>query len=413
MATIAVLATLDSKADAAEYVSSALLEADAEPWLMDLSLKPHDAPGADVTGDKVARASGTTWDKLAEMDRTGAAETMIAGGTKILLEKAKAGEIAGVIGIGGANGSTVFCAMMRALDPLFPKVMVTPVAATAAVQWYVAESDIAMFPTIGDILLNRITKAVIHHAAFPVAGMARAWTSRKLAKPESTPLVGLSAFGNVQKSVDVITEQLEASGFEVMHFHSSGPGGKALENLAERRELVGVIDLVLSELTDELTGGVYSAGPDRLTAAGAQGLPQVVVPGCIDHTNWWVGEAPERYKSREFYQYNVEILLMRTNAEEMIALGELVGERLNASKGPVVVLIPKRGLSSHIDKPTQTIDGEPVGQWGQPETDACFAQAVKKHLSKGPVKELDLHINDEAFATACVDEFLSLLDAST
>ena len=220
--------------------------------------------------------------------------------------------------------------------------MVTPVAATAAVQWYVAESDIAMYPTIGDISLNRVTRSAMTNAAYAVAAMARAW-SRQDATAR-VPLLGVSSFGNTQPAVDRITERLEAEGFEVIHFHASGPGGRALEMLAASGELAGVIDLTTSELTDLVTGGVYSAGETRLTAAGAAGLPQVVVPGCLDFTNWWVGQVPEKFRQREFYQYNVEILLMRTNAEEFSSLGRLFGERLRAAKGPVSVLIPGGGM---------------------------------------------------------------------
>jgi uncharacterized protein (UPF0261 family) len=406
---IAVLVTLDSKDAAARFICEVLRGLGAEPWLVDPSLRPHDIAGADLGGGELAELSGTSWDAMAGMERSGAAETMIIGATRALLDKYEAGGIDGVIGIGGANGSTVFCAMMRALPPLFPKVMVTPVAATAAVQWYVAESDIAMFPTIGDIVLNRVTRAVMENAAHAVVGMAEAHRARAGRDDDSPPLVGVSSFGNLQKCVDRVTDRLEAEGFEVMHFHASGPGGKALENLAGRGLLVGVIDITTSELTDLLTGGVYSAGDGRLKSAGAAGLPQVVAPGAIDHTNWWVGECPERYRDREFYQYNVEILLMRTNEREMSALGELFAERLNAATGPVTVMIPTQGFSQHVIRKTQDIDGNVVGEWRQPETDRRFTEAVRAKLSHGAVKEFDLHINDDAFADACVDEFLSMM----
>lgn len=408
--TIAVLVTLDSKDDAARYTCGVLRDAGAEPWLMDLSLRPHDISGADVGGADLAKASGVYWDDLADMERSQAAETMMQGGKKLLLEKFETGDLSGVIGVGGANGSTVFCAMMRALPPLFPKVMVTPVAATAAVQWYVAESDIAMCPTIGDIVLNRITKAVMENAAYAVTGMAEAWNKRLARTEEHTPLIGVSSFGNLQKSVDRITEGLEARGFEVMHFHASGPGGKALENLAQQGELAGVIDLTTSELTDLLTGGVYSAGDGRMRSAGAAGIPQVVVPGALDHTNWWVGECPQRYQDREFYQYNVEILLMRTNADEMTELAKMMAERLNEAKGPVTVMIPIKGFSQHIIRETQDIDGNTVGSWLQPETDQAFTDSMQKHLTHGDIKELDLHINDHEFADACLEELMKSLD---
>ncbi len=136
-----------------------------------------------------------------------------------------------------------------------------------------------------------------------------------------------------------------------------------------RGELAGIIDLTTSELTDFLTGGVYSAGDARLTAAGAAGVPQVVVPGCLDFTNWWVGEVPERYRQREFFQYNVEILLMRTNAEEFAALGQLIGERLSAAKGPVRVLIPRGGWSALTSRKAHDLAGRETGPWARPDTD--------------------------------------------
>jgi uncharacterized protein (UPF0261 family) len=334
---------------------------------------------------------------------------MIAGGTNIVAAHQQAGGIAGVLGVGGANGSTVACAIMRALPLGFPKAMVTPVAATAAVQWYVAESDIAMFPTIGDISLNRITRAALTSAAEAVAGMAKARQRESASAGLSRALIGVSSFGNLQPAIDRITARLEGEGFEVIHFHASGPGGRALESLAARGELGGVIDFTTSELTDFLTGGVYSAGGARLTAAGAAGVPQVVVPGCLDFTNWWVGEIPERYRQREFFQYNVEIVLMRTNAEEFAALGQLMGERLSAAKGPVRVLIPLGGWSALTGRKTHDLAGRETGHWARPETDHEFVDALKRHFPSNAIKELSHHINDAPFADACVDELIVLL----
>ena len=406
---IAVLVTLDSKDDAAAYISGVLKEAGATSWIIDMSLKPHDKTGADVSGSQIAERSGSSWEALAGMERAGAAETMIKGGIKTLNEKFDQGEIDGVIGVGGANGCTVFCSMMRSLPPLFPKIMVTPVAATTAVQWYVAESDIAMYPTISDIVLNRITKAVMENAAHAVTGMARIWRDRLTRAKDTTPLIGVSSFGNLQKCVDRVTDRLEALDFEIMHFHASGPGGKALENLAGRKELAGVIDITTSEVIDLINAGVYRPGNNRLTQAGAAELPQVVVPGAIDHTNWWVGECPQKFHNREFYQYNVEILLMRTNADEMTQLGEMMAERLNKAHGPVTVMIPTQGFSQHTIRKTQDIDGNEIGTWLQPETDQHFTDAIKAKLTHGVVKELDMQINDETFADACVEEFLELM----
>jgi uncharacterized protein (UPF0261 family) len=288
--------------------------------------------------------------------------------------------------------------------------MVSPVAGTAAIQWYVAESDIAMFPTIGDISLNRITRAVMENAAQAIAGMARARAAAPVQTAADPPLIGVSSFGNLQKCVDRVSERLTAEGYEVIHFHSSGPGGMALESLAGLGELAGVIDVTTSELADLLAGGVYNAGDGRLRGAGAAGLPQVVVPGALDTVNFWVGEAPERYHHRDFHQYNVEILLMRTNAEEFATLGEMMAERLNAAQGPFAVLIPTRGFSQITTFPTHDIDGNETGAWLQPQTDRAFTESLHRHLSKTEaITELDLHINDPEFADACVDAFLAMM----
>src|SRR5262249_12501301 len=138
---IGVLATLDSKHAAARFLCDALVEAGVTPWLVDLSLRPHQQRFAGVGGTEGAGAARLAWEALAAMSRSEAAQRMITGAGEIVQARQRAGAIAGVLGVGGANGSTMACAVMRALPLGFPKAMVTPVAATAAVQWYVAESD--------------------------------------------------------------------------------------------------------------------------------------------------------------------------------------------------------------------------------------------------------------------------------
>ena len=144
----------------------------------------------------------------------------------LLLEKFIKGEIAGAIGIGGANGTNVACSIMRALPYLVPKVMVSTVAATAAVQWYVAESDIAMYPSIGDVSRsNRITKSVMENAALAVAAAAKNWAAKQGTRIEKAPLVAVSSFGGTAACVDRVSERLESLGYEVILFHASGVGG--------------------------------------------------------------------------------------------------------------------------------------------------------------------------------------------
>ncbi|HSV23121.1 MAG TPA: Tm-1-like ATP-binding domain-containing protein [Xanthobacteraceae bacterium] len=406
--TIAVLATLNTKDKEARFVAEVLARAGVRPWIVDLSLKSHEVDGADMAGAGVAAAAGASWQALSERSRKDAAVVMAEGGKKLLLDGFINGEISGVIGLGGANGTNLVCSIMRALPYLLPKVMVSTVAGTAAAQWYVAESDIAMYPSIGDIALNRITRSVMENAALAVAAAARSWIAKRGATTEHVPLVAVSSFGGTAACADRVSERLEDLGYEVIQFHASGVGGRSLERLAALGELAGVVDVTTHELTDLIVDGVYSAGDTRLTGAGAAGLPQVVIPGAIDHANLWVGQVPERYKAREFFQYNVQNLLMRTNAEEFQKLGREFAARINIAKGPVRVLVPLEGFSEHTKRRAHDLQGNDMGPWKHPEDYRIFVETLRSHLRSVRVDELALHVNDAAFADACVDAFVEI-----
>lgn len=405
---IAVLVTMDSKGAEARFVCDVLTRVGADPWLVDLSLRPHGVAGANVSGGDLAEAAGMSWDDLAAHDRTAASEAMIEGGKSVVRRRFDDSQLDGAIGVGGANGTSMACAMMRVLPPLVPKVMVSAVAATAAVQWYVAESDICMFPSIGDLSLNRITRSVMENAAHAVVAIAVGRAGAEIAD-NAPPLIGVSSFGGTAACVDRVSERLVAAGYEVIHFHASGPGGRALESLAAAGELAGVIDVTTHELTDLIVDGVYSAGDGRLRSAGAAGLPQIVIPGALDHANFWVGAVPEQYAAREFFKYNAQNILMRTNADEFRALGELVADRVNGARGPVVVVIPTRGYSEHTKRMTHGLDGSEIGPWKQPEVDGAFVESLRTHLTDAKLVELDAHINDTEFADACVDRFFTMI----
>ena len=224
--------------------------------------------------------------------------------------------------------------------------------------------------------------------------------------------MGVSTFGVTAACIDRVSERLIANGMEVIQFHASGPGGKALESLAAQDALAGVIDVTTHELADLLVGGVYSAGDGRLLSAGAASLPQVFVPGGLDFANFWVGMVPERFTDREFLQFNPQNILMRTNADEFATLGRLVADRLNDAKGPVAALIPTLGFSENTNRMTHRLDGREVGPWAQPDVDSVFTATLREHLKNGHIKELNLHINDAKFADACVDSFLGMIKAT-
>jgi uncharacterized protein (UPF0261 family) len=405
---VAVLATMDTKNREAQFVAESLRKAGIRPWVLDLSMKMHDIQTADVSAAEVATAGGLSWADLTQTTRLAASAAIIAGGKRILSEKVKTGEIAGAIGLGGANGTDLVCSILRDLPYLLPKVMVSTVAGTAAVQWCVAESDICMYPSIGDISLNRITKAVIESAVSAVAMQAKNWLVRRQSYLPVAPLIAVSSFGGTAACVDRVSAQMESLGYEVILFHASGVGGRSLERLASTGDLAGVIDITTHELADYVADGVYSAGENRLLGAGAASLPQIVVPGAIDHSNFWAGQVPAAYRDREFFLYNNQNLLMRTNADEFAKLGRTMAEHLNSAKGPVRVLIPFHGFSEHTKRRATDLLGNDRGPWRHPQEYRIFVDTLRQYARDVPIEELPLHINDGEFAQACVSAFVEI-----
>jgi uncharacterized protein (UPF0261 family) len=249
--------------------------------------------------------------------------------------------------------------------------------------------------------INRISRAVLARAAQAMAGMARGRI------PESTadrPLVAATMFGVTTPCVERARAFLEEAGCEVLVFHATGTGGRTMERLARDGMLAGVLDVTTTELADELVGGVLTAGPDRLTAAGERGIPQVVSVGALDMVNFRAIETvPERFRGRKLHRHNENVTLMRTTPEENARLGAEIGRKLSAAKGPVTVLLPLRGVSA-IDRAGQPFD--------DPEARAALFGAVRSHARGPKLVELDLHINDAEFADAAARALLESLHAA-
>ena len=155
-----------------------------------------------------------------------------------------------------------------------------------------------------------------------------------------------------------------------MIFHANGVGGPAMEHLCEEGALQGVVDYTLSELANSLMDGIHSTGPERLRVAGRLGLPQVVVPGCVDFFNQGPRDTvPERYRDRKSYFHNPVATLVRLTRDEEAELGAIVAERLNEAIGPVRVVAPTRGFS--------LADAEGGDLW-DPVADGAFLDALAR-----------------------------------
>jgi uncharacterized protein (UPF0261 family) len=217
------------------------------------------------------------------------------------------------------------------------------------------------------------------------------------------PLVGATMFGVTTPCVTAAREELERRGYEVLVFHATGTGGKAMEALVQGGQLAGVLDVTTTELCDDLVGGVLSAGPARLEAAGRAGVPQVVSLGALDMVNFGARETvPPKFEDRNLYVHNPSVTLMRTTPEECAELGRRIARKLSAATGPVSLFVPLGGVSM-IDA-----EGQP---FHDPEADAALFEALREGLDGSSVEliEMDNNVNDDPFAVALVDKLDSYL----
>jgi uncharacterized protein (UPF0261 family) len=207
------------------------------------------------------------------------------------------------------------------------------------------------------------------------------------------PLIGASMFGVTTPCVTRARERLEELGYEVLVFHATGAGGQSMEALAHGGFLAGVLDVTTTELADELVGGVLSAGPARLEAAGAAGVPQVVSLGALDMVNFGPRETvPRQFEGRNLYVHNPTVTLMRTTPAECAELGRTIGRKLSAANGPTILFVPLKGVSM-ID-----VEGQP---FYDADADAALFAGLHETIDDSvEVHELDTDINDPEFAVA-------------
>ena len=397
--TILLVGTLDTKGEEYGYVRDLIRARGHEVLTLDLGVlgEPQIAP--DIGADEVARAGGSTLEELrARRDRGTAVDVMLAGAREIVARLYKEGRFDGVLGLGGGGGTAMVSAAMRVLPVGVPKVLVSTMMSGNTAP-YVDIKDITMMYSVVDIAgLNPLLRRVLANAAGAICGMVE----QEVPEVESRPMIAATMFGVTTPCVTAARRLLESAGYDVMVFHATGSGGRAMEGLIDDGYFAGVLDVTTTEWCDEVVGGVLSAGPDRLSAAGRKGIPQVVSVGAVDMVNFGpMDTVPEKFRGRNLYRHNPSVTLMRTTPAECEEIGRRIAAQLNKAQGPVVLVLPLRGLSM-IDA-----EGQP---FHDPEADRVLFDTLRGHV--GPnvrVVEVDAHINDPEFAQVLVDELVRIM----
>ena len=400
MSSVYVVGTFDTKGDELQYVA-ALIAAEGVPvTTVDVGTGARGAAGDPQEPDVgvPARAVAAHHPDGAGAVVTGDRGRAVAAMAVALEQfaRARADDIAAIIGLGGSGGTALITPAMRALPIGRPKVMVSTVA-SGDVAPYVGPSDIAMLYSVTDVAgLNRISRQVLGNAAHAVAGMA---AHPVPPDPGTRPAVGLTMFGVTTPCVTRVTELLSAD-YDCLVFHATGTGGRSMEKLADDGLITGVLDISTTEVCDLLMGGVMSAGEGRLDAIARTQVPYVGSCGALDMVNFGARDTvPERYRNRILYEHNPQVTLMRTTPEENDRIGAFIAAKLNACEGPVRFLIPEGGVSM-IDAP-----GQP---FHDPEADRALFAALEREFRPARDRRLirlPQHINDPEFADALASAF--------
>jgi uncharacterized protein (UPF0261 family) len=386
---VAILATLDTKGEEAVYLSQRVHDLGYEARLVDLSIRPEHRS---KPRDKAMTAAGQE------------------AGRKIQGWLAE-GVLAGVLGIGGNQGTAAASIAMRDLPLGLPKLLVSTVA-SHNLRPYIGASDIAIYPSVGDLLggPNQLTRTTLEQAAGMLAGMIDA--TRRIdaeSKPPAQNLVALTGLGNTQRAVLRSVERLRQAGYEGIPFHACGSGGSAMESLIQAGMFRAVLDLTPHELLGEALGDdIYTpVHPGRLTSAGRAGIPQVIAPGGLDYFVFGPPEAvPAKYRDRPRHCHNPYNTNVRATAEELHRVGETLAQRLNEARGTTAFLYPLRGWSEV---------GSGAGPLVDPPANEALRVAVRATLRTDQVRymELDTDINDPTFADEAIRVLLELMAAKS
>ena len=397
---IVILGSLDTKGEQLLYLKERIEARGHRPILIDLSTGSEPPWKADITAAEIASVSGKKIEELrSAKDRAAGAQAMTVGAERKVLELFSQGELDGIVALGGATLADIASQVMQKLPFGVPKVIAVPAfVPVLATEWFNAMDIVAMQMITEMAGMNDLVKSGIERLAGIVAGMteeARSYDMLQIPYPS----VAITEYGFSQKCARQVRELLEQKGYHVFSFHAQGISDRAMEKLISQGLLHGVIDIVISGLSDELTQGNRAAGKERLDAAAEKGIPQVLAPAGVNMT----GCGPTR-RNREKYASRARIFKMdekrfmtRYTGDELKTHAKVYAEKLNRSRGPTMFLVPLKGWSSADREGTILYD---------PEEDKIFMAELRNHLKPSvEILEIDCNLEDFEFAEALVNNF--------
>lgn len=392
MSRVVVAGAFDTKAEPLGLLVEMLTRMGAPPITIDTGVFGGDH-GCDYPADAVAEAGGHLRAELASAGRAQAVSAMARGASVILRGLVEEGQVGVVVCLGGSNAAVLFTHLAPMVPLGVPKIlMATSVAGET--RPLVDGRDVTMIYPIVDIEGD---STILRSMIGRLARVAVALLGAGPLDPEgSATSVGLTMYGLTNPCVTHCRSLLSSAGLQSVVFHANGTGGRSFESFISQGLVSWVLDVTISEITDELFGGLWPAGPERLRTASRVGVPQVVAPGAIDMI--CVGprdSLPGRFRERTLEVHNELVTLVRTTADENYRMGRVVAERLGVPRARASVLVPLKGFSG-LD-----VEG---GPFHDPEAVDAFLEGIRSCVARSvSVVEVDHHINDRGFAEALVE----------
>ena len=404
MKTVAILATLDTKADEAGFMRSEIESLGGQALLIDLSLVGESHLSADVTKqDVISAGGGNLADLLVKPNREESNPFIVAAATKIVSELQDSGKIDAVVSLGGTQGTSTCAPILQALPYGFPKIMLST-AASGDTSPFVGIKDITMMFAVSDILgLNVFSRKILANAAAAAWGMAQ--SEQCITKSEAKGVIGMSNLGVLTQGAMRAIKLFEEAGYEVITFHAIGAGGDAMEQMMKEGIINAVFDYGLGEIADGIWGVLRAGGPERLTVAGKLGLPQVIVPGGSEHLGILVNEPnkiPTGYENHQITWHSPYVFVPRLNAEEQDRVAKVIGEKLSHSTKDTLFLMPLKGVSSY------SAEG---GELYNTELDNVYWESLQKELPNTiEVESMDVTAQDQALVERAVNYLIEKLE---
>lgn len=394
---ILLVGTVDTKSDEIAFLRESVAHCGGTALVMDVGVLGRGGFTPDILNTEVAAAAGVTLQQVMETgDENTSMKLMADGAALIASQWYLEGRFDGLLALGGTMGTDLALDVTNRLPLGVPKVVLSTIAYSPLIPPDRIPPDLIMRLWAGGLYgLNRLCKSALGQAAGAVVGACLA----RGAEPDPRPVVGMTSLGSSALSyMKKLKPALEARGYELAVFHTTGMGGRAFEELAHRGYFAAVMDFSLQELVNDLAGSCVSAGAERLLGAGRAGVPQIVAPGATDMVDFaaWT-RCPGRFAGHAVHDHNRLISSVCVDHDMRRSVARAISDRLAEATGPTCLLLPTGGVEQW-DRPGEALH-DPAGL-------KVFVDEMCHVVSPDTTFQLvHAHINDDAFAQAALQVF--------